>query len=107
VSSCPIHTKTDKSEIVCTNSAQEEESASLLICVVRKTERMQLRPFFVMIAWGLIALILQLLLSDVEARLGDDANLLDAARDGDLDKVKSLLQNGKASFMAKNNYGVR
>ncbi len=57
-------------------------------------------------------LLLVLLLGDVRklgslAGLGDDAEMLHAARDGDVQKVVDFLTNKRVSLTTKNNYGVR
>jgi hypothetical protein len=62
--------------------------------------------------WASFLLLLILLGDDVRrlgtwAGLGDDAEMLHAARDGDLAKVVDFLTNKRVSLTTKNNYGVR
>lgn len=62
--------------------------------------------------WTGLLLVLLLLGDDVRrlgtfAGLGDDAEMLHAARDGDLEKVIDFLTNKRVSLTTKNNYGVR
>ena len=43
----------------------------------------------------------------VHAALSDDADMLYAARDGDVDKVIDFVKNKRVSLSTKNNHGVR